>query len=288
MDERDCQIIKVLSEEMNITKSAQRLYISQPALTYRVKQIEKKFGVNIVSRSRRGVEFTPEGEYILEYALNMLKKIRETKDYVQNLSENIQGTLRLGVSTNFAHYKLPAILKEFVSRYPEVQINVTTGWSSRIIELVQMEEVQIGIVRGDHQWNDHKILLSEESICIISSEEIVVEDLLNMPRIDYKTDTSLKKVSELWWPHYFKEPPNISMVVDNIEICKEMVKHGLGYAVVPEISLKPSDKLYKKELKINKPLFNRETWLVYREPLLELDLIKAFVDFISIHMESYK
>lgn len=273
---------------MNITKSAQRLYISQPALTYRVKQIEKKFGVNIVSRSRRGVEFTPEGEYILEYALNMLKKIRETKDYVQNLSENIQGTLRLGVSTNFAHYKLPAILKEFVSRYPEVQINVTTGWSSRIIELVQMEEVQIGIVRGDHQWNDHKILLSEESICIISSEEIVVEDLLNMPRIDYKTDTSLKKVSELWWPHYFKEPPNISMVVDNIEICKEMVKHGLGYAVVPEISLKPSDKLYKKELKINKPLFNRETWLVYREPLLELDLIKAFVDFISIHMESYK
>ena len=112
MDEKDWELLKTLSEEKNITKAAERLYISQPALTYRIKQIEKEFGVIIITRGKKGVLLTTEGEYIVEYALRMLSNLRQTKDFVRNISEGVRGKIRLGVSGNFVHYKLPSLFEK--------------------------------------------------------------------------------------------------------------------------------------------------------------------------------
>lgn len=68
MDERDWQIISLLYKNKNITKTANNRYISQPALTGRIKQIEQDLGVSILTRSNRGVEFTPHGVFVAEFA----------------------------------------------------------------------------------------------------------------------------------------------------------------------------------------------------------------------------
>jgi DNA-binding transcriptional LysR family regulator len=284
MEEKDWVLLKILYEEKNITKAASRLYTSQPALTYRIKQIEKEFGTNILLRSKKGVEFTSEGYYLVDYANSMVRELQNVKDNILNISSHVSGNLRLGVSSNFAHYKLPKILKDFLSQYPNVQVNVTTGWSSEIITSLQREEVQIGIVRGDNSWNEGKILIHEEPLCLISSKEIKMDQLNMLPRIDYKTDHSLKQVIQEWWSFNFHTPPKITMIVDKVETCIEMVKHDLGYAIVPHLCLNNSHDLHISPIynKNNQPL-KRKTWLIYRNSSLELSALKAFVDEITSH-----
>src|SRR5689334_20161717 len=85
-----------LSIEKNITKAAQHLYISQPALTNRLQQLEKDFGVKIVNRGRRGVQFTPQGEYLAKSAHEMLLAMQKIRENVLNMEDNVAGTLRLG------------------------------------------------------------------------------------------------------------------------------------------------------------------------------------------------
>lgn len=276
MNEKDCQILKVLSEELNITRAARRLYISQPALSYRIKQIEDQFNTSIITRSQKGIQFTTEGEHVLEYAINMLSQLKKTKDLIDNTSKNIGGTIRLGVSSNYAHYKLPSNLQKFLKLYPNVQINVTTGWSSDVTELLRKEEVQIAIIRGNHLWDQKKTLLYKESLSIISKNGVDLHELPNLPRIDYKTDHSLDTSLKNWWYSNYNKPANITMTVDKIETCKEMVKHGLGYAIVPEMCLQENDNLAVK--KISK---KRKTWLLYSDSLLKLKLVKAFVKFMK-------
>lgn len=97
MEERDWRILQELYKHRNITKTAQILFMSQPALTARIQQIEKEFEITIVQRGRRGVDFTPHGEYMAKAADEMLKRYQHIKDDLLKLDDQVTGTLRLGV-----------------------------------------------------------------------------------------------------------------------------------------------------------------------------------------------
>ncbi|AZV60178.1 LysR family transcriptional regulator [Peribacillus frigoritolerans] len=282
MDEKDWLILITLYEERNITKAAQRLFISQPALSYRIKQLEKEFKTNLISRGKRGVEFTVEGEYLVQYSKNMRKQLGAAKEHISNLDKKVKGTLRLGVSGLFARYKLPVLLKEFLTLYPEVEISLKTGWSSQIHQMLQKEEAHLGIVRGPYKWQENKVLFQEEKICIASSKKIELKELPFLPRVNYQTDQSLRNTIENWWQETFALPPKISMEVDRIETCKELVLNGLGYAILPEICIKDDEPLYTFPIVLsdNRYLL-RETWVFYRDVTMDLAQVKAFIDFLN-------
>ncbi|SER70628.1 LysR family transcriptional regulator [Psychrobacillus sp. OK032] len=282
MDEKDWHILTTLHEEKNITKSAQRLYISQPALTYRLQQLEKEFDTKIVSRGKKGVEFTVKGEFLVQYAHDMIQQLRKTKEHILNMDNTVKGTLRLAVSGLFARYELPSLLKEFLAVYPDVEVNLKTGWSSDIHQLLHKEESHLGIVRGDYNWKENKILLREEKICIASSKKIEFKDLPFLPRVNYQTDQSLKNTIENWWQETYTVPPMISMEVDRIDTCKELVLNGLGYAILPEICIKHDEELYIAPILLNENKYLlRNTWIFYRDVTLELAQVKAFIDFLN-------
>ncbi|OAS89187.1 MULTISPECIES: LysR family transcriptional regulator [Metabacillus] len=282
MDERDWMVLQTLYKEKNITKAAQLLYISQPALTNRLNQLEKEFGVIIVNRGRRGVQFTPQGEYLAKSAQEMLLTIQKIKENVLNMEDRVVGTLRLGVSNFFTDYMLPNLLKLFKDQYPNIEFKVTTNFSSHIAQLIYNQNVHIGIVKGDFIWKDHKHLLFEESICIASKEKIDIHDLPNLPRIDYHTDTSLKNSIDKWWSENFTQPPLVSIEVDKADTCKKMVINGLGYAILPSLILKDVNDIHIADIKSidGKPIV-RKTWMIYHEDSLKLNIVKAFVDFIE-------
>ncbi|MFC5589711.1 LysR family transcriptional regulator [Sporosarcina soli] len=284
MDEKDWHAIRVLYEEKNITRAAERLYISQPALTYRFKNLEKIFGIRLFFKIKGGIEFTPEGVHLAEYALEMIDKLQRTKDYMLNMQNEVRGTLRLGVSSNFAQYKLPKILKKFSTNYPMVQFNVNTGWSADIMKLLDSSSVQLGILRGNYDWYGIKTLLHKERLCLISKKEIDMENLPNLPFINYKTDSSLKNLINGWWHDRYTEPPQVIMETDRQETCKEMVKNDLGVAILPEICLQPSDNLFTHGLsyKSEEPVF-RNTWLMYNKDSLKLSTVNSFIDFLNDH-----
>jgi DNA-binding transcriptional LysR family regulator len=289
LDERDWIVLQTLYQEKNITKTAQRLYISQPALTNRIQQLEREFGITIVNRGRRGVQFTPQGEYLAKSANKMLLTLQNIKDNVLNMEKNLVGTLRLGVSTFFTDYMLPNLLKRFKEQYPNIEFKVTTGFSSHITELIHNQDVHISIVKGDYNWNDQKRLLFEESICIASKEEISIQNLPNLPRIDYHTDLLLQNSIDNWWSERFTLPPQVNIEVDKVDTCKKMVVNGLGYAIMPSLILNDVHDLNKMDIQTidGKPIV-RKTWMFYHKDSLQLNIVKAFVDFMEKEFNGQK
>jgi DNA-binding transcriptional LysR family regulator len=282
MDQKDWQILKILQEEKNITKAAERLYISQPALTYRIKSLEKEFGVQILHRSKHGIKFTHEGEYLVNYAEKTIHEFQIMKDHLKNMNDFDEGIIRLGVSRNFARYMLPDILAEFLLHYKKVQFNVITSWSQSIIKLIEKDKINIAIMRGENFGNYEKILLTREPIYIINHTDFDLTNLPSLPRINFKTDPGLQKILDRWWNENFSVPPLVTMEIDNIETCLKLVNRGLGYAAVPGIGLKEYSHLNKKVItdSQNEPIV-RETWLIYKETDLQYPIISKFIDFIS-------
>ena len=280
MDDKDWLILKVISEEKKITKAAERLYISQPALTYRLRNLEKEFGAQIFIRNPNGVHLTPQGEYLLTYANAMLLQFQKTKEHIQNMEHKIQGTLRLGCSSIFAHYELPQILRGFLEKYPDVEISLKTGLSRIVNRLLLKEEVSIAIIRGDYHWSEEKLLILEEPLCLVSSKPIKFEELPHEPQINYMTDSSLKPLVEEWWRESFSQPPLVTMDVDSMDTCRQLVVNGLGWAILPKIGLGQHHNLYTKELHWrNGDPITRRTWMMYPTAATELSTVRAFVEY---------
>ncbi|MGG5255382.1 LysR family transcriptional regulator [Neobacillus sp. SM06] len=287
MDYRDWEILKVLYSQKNLTKAAKLLFISQPALTNRLKHLQEELGVKIVTRESRGIHFTPQGEYLVHCADEALAHYQKVKEHVRNMSNNenntVAGILKLGVSNFFANYELPSLLKLFKMKYPHVEFKVTTGWSKDITQFIHNKDVHVAFVRGNYSDRGlRKHLLFEETISIASKEEIHMANLPHLPRVDYQGDFLLKSLIDHWWAENYTEPPLISIEVDQVETCKEMVINGLGYGILSSRMLNNAGDLYKIDLtdQKGKPIL-RKTWMFYHKESLEWNVVKAFVNFVE-------
>lgn len=282
MELKDCQMLKIIARERNVTRAAERLYTSQPALTYRLKNLEKELDTEIVLRTSTGVILTPSGELLLSYAEEALARFTEVCDRLQNMGSTVRGTLRLGASAVIAHYELPAILKNFLAIYPDVGISITTGMSQKIHQRLQKDEISIAIIRGDFPWNEEKYLIRNEPVCLVASQPIALKDLPSHPRIVAQTDSPLQAMCEEWWRQTFKVSPKIAMELDSMETCRQMVLHGLGWAILPSIGIVQHKDLYIKPLYwANGEPLHRATWLLCSNDALQLAVVRSFIDYIK-------
>lgn len=282
MEDRDWLILQILHEQKNITRTAQALFISQPALTARLRQIEEEFGTEIVFRTTKGVHFSPKGEYLAKESSNILRNLQNIKDQVMNMDKEIAGTLRICASQYITMYKLPKLLKLFKDKYPHVEYKVTNAWSRDILNVVYNQEAHIGFARGDYNWHDEKFMLFDDPLCIASVDKFELSQLPQLPRIDFHTDYSFKTVLDTWWRETFSDPPFISMEVDKMDACKEMVLHGLGYGILPYTLVKDSNTLHTLFLTDkNGKTVTRRAWMLFLKANLRINLVRAFVDFVK-------
>jgi DNA-binding transcriptional LysR family regulator len=282
VDERDWLIFHILYEKKNITKTGQALFISQPALTARLRQIEENLGTKLIYRSGKGIHFTPQGEYLAKCSKEMLSRMREIKDHLMNMHEEVQGTLRIAASHYMTKYKLPRLLKLFKMDYPHIEFKVTTTWSKEVLNLVNNQDAHIGFIRGDYPWPNEKKLLFDEPMCIASTDPVQIADLPRLPMISYRSDEFAQLLIDNWWRENFTVPPLISMEVDRVDTCKDMVLNGHGFAIMPSLILNKADDLHKMIItnKNNAPIL-RNTWLIYQKELLDINAVCAFVHFLE-------
>lgn len=276
MDERDMEILLELHKTKNITKAAQQLYVSQPSLTYRIKQIEKQIQHPIILRGTKGIEFTNEGELLIDYIRKQQHNYMQFLNSLHVNDEEVSGTLKIGVSGIYARYELPALLAAFYARYPKVDIHVVTGWSGDIHKLVLNEEVHVGIIRGDYNPTGTRIRLRQEQLFVVSKEPIVLEQLPERRAIVYGTDAYLKMTIEQWWSNTFTTRQKIAMQTDRSDTCYEMVLNGLGYAILPEICITDTSLNRLPLLHHGEPIY-RDTWLTYAEHLRQLKQVDTFI-----------
>ena len=133
MDEKDFELLEVLDETRNITHAADKLYMTQSALSKRIKSMEQELGVEILLRSRQGIRFTPAGEKVLEHSRAALKQMEQLRRGLDAMQGEVCGTLKAGVSVNFSYYRLPEVLTEYHKKYPRVRLDTFTSrcWTVR-------------------------------------------------------------------------------------------------------------------------------------------------------------
>ncbi|TMN22735.1 LysR family transcriptional regulator [Lentibacillus cibarius] len=278
---QDWEMLDALYATENITQAAKRLFLSQPTLTSRIQSLEAYYGVKLIIRKQRGITFTPEGEELAHHARKMLHEQIRIEEKLHNMKQQVAGTLRVGASNFFARNKMPKLLRLFKQKYPNVEFQVVTGWSSEMHRRILNHDVHISFIKGDYSWHDRKELLYEEEICIASPWEFTWESLPEMPRIDYHTDEKMRNIVDNWWYSQYKQNPDINIWVSQVETCKEMIVNGLGYAILANLVVRPHPEL------VTKPLYHptgdiitRKTWMYYQEDSMQMNIVKAFVDFI--------
>lgn len=281
MDERDYALLDILGQTGNITRAADRLFITQSALSKRIQGIERELGTQLLLRSRQGVRFTPEGEIVLQACHDVVRSLRQMRQELGSTKGQVFGTLNAGISLNYAFYCLPDLLVKFRSSYPDVELNITTGQSRRLVAMLQSGSIDLAILRGEHIWEGKRVLLRRENICLIAPRPVTDRELESLPYISRRTDADFERTLMNWMHENGIRPQSSGVHVDNIRTCVDMVSRDLGWSVVPEICLGGFNGYIRPIRFADGSSFVRSTYLMYNESLLALPQVRAFVNLVQ-------
>jgi DNA-binding transcriptional LysR family regulator len=270
---------------MNMRKASERLFVSQPALSQRLQTIEKEWGAKLFIRSQKGLSLTPAGEHVIAFVNEVLKKQEKVRETLYSIQDGVSGTLKIAVASIVGQNWLPQVLKKFVNKYPQVKISLVTGWSSEILNSLYDDQVHIGIIRGTPDWKGVKVHLFADPLFLVDREDTKPEQLLetDRPFIQFKSDSNYYQEIQDWWMRNFNTSPRRTIVVDQIETCKQMAFNGIGYAILPGITLTKAEReIYKIPLvnENGEPL-KRDTWLLGYESAFQLKQVQALVEVIK-------
>lgn len=282
------QLLSVLAQEMNMRKAAERLFVSQPALSQRLQSIEKSWGTTLFVRSQKGLSLTAAGELVIKYVNETLMKEEKVRESIQALDSEVYGTLKIAVASIVGQNWLPKVLKKYVNKYPHAKISLVTGWSSEILKSLYDDQVHIGIIRGTPDWKGIKVHLFKDSLYLVDTEISKLEQMLetDRPFIQFKSDSNYYQEIQNWWHRQFQTPPRRTVVVDQIETCKQMTLNGIGYAILPAITLSGTEKNISKIplTDENGVHIKRDTWLLGYEAAFQLKQVQAFVEVVQEHI----
>ncbi|QGQ47071.1 LysR family transcriptional regulator [Metabacillus sediminilitoris] len=289
MQTSELRMLVVLSEEMNMRKASERLFVSQPALSQRLQSIEKSWGFQLFIRSQKGLTLTPAGEKVISFAREVVFNEDKVKEEILELEGEVHGTLKLAVASIIGQNWLPKVLKTYVRKYPHAKISLITGWSSEILRSMYEDHVHIGIIRGNPEWKGMKEHLLTDTLYLVDTEISQIEDVLHTERpfIQFKSDSTYFQDIQDWWHRKFQTSPKRTIVVDQIETCKQMALNGIGYAILPSVTLKEDEReIFKVPLldEEGKPL-KRDTWLIGFETSFKLKQVQAFIDIVKEHKQ---
>ena len=136
MRELDWLILRKLYEKRSISKAAEDLYVTQSALTKRVKTIEQEWGVEVVKRSSQGVTFTEDGRYLVKKAGIMLDFLGEIREHFSE-RHGVKELVRVGVPNSFARLHMPKLLKGYVDAYNRLQFKTFPNSSDMLIHFLE-------------------------------------------------------------------------------------------------------------------------------------------------------
>lgn len=285
------QLLSILAQEMNMRKAAERLFVSQPALSQRLQTIEKEWETKLFIRSQKGLSLTPAGEYVVQFVNEVLSEQEKVKEKIHSLKTEVSGTLKIAVASIVGQNWLPKVLKKYIQKYPQVKISLVTGWSSEMLKCLYEDQVHIGIIRGEPDWKGTKFHLFQDPLYLVDKEITKPEQVLetDRPFIQFRSDSNYYQQIQDWWMRHFKTSPKRTVVVDQIETCKQMTFNGIGYSILPAITLNEADKdLFKVLLsdENNEPL-KRDTWLLGYDSAFQLKQVQAFVALIQDHISGH-
>lgn len=150
------QVFHTVARRLNFTKAADELFITQPAVTKHIHEIEQYFKIKLFDRNGTKIKLTPAGETLLQHTEQLFAIYRTLEFEMNTLSQSHTGKLRLGASTTVAQYVLPPVLAAFHKKFPEIIITLTINNTEQIEQALQNKEIDLGIIEGHSKKNGIK------------------------------------------------------------------------------------------------------------------------------------
>ena len=235
-----------LVKEQSFTKVAERNYITQPAVSLSIQKLEDELGTKLLERTTRRVLITEEGRILYGYAREILEKAQEAKAVLQERQDRMVGAIRLATVHSVGLYELPASLKEYIRRYPEVNIHVEYKPSDQVYHAVLDGEADLGMVAYPEERNgivslpffeDELVLICNREHPLAGAGRVRLRELEGQRFVGFQAEIPTRKAIDALLKAEGVRI-DVRMECDNIEILKKMVEVGLGIALVPHLSVR--------------------------------------------------
>ncbi len=197
------KIFHEVAKQLNFSKAAERLYISQPAVTKNIQELESELNAKLFERKAGKISLTEAGHLVLKYVEEVLTLERTLHFDLNTMKQQYSGELHLGASTTIGQYILPPILAKFHSKYQEVSLTLMNDNTEKIEQAVLDHSIDMGIVEGMSKNKQLKYIpfMKDEIVAIAHTSQL----------LSSKDEISLKELKEL--PIVLREPGSGSLEV---------------------------------------------------------------------------
>ena len=305
------EYVYAVYQEKSFSHAAQKLFISQPALSSYVKKAEEQVGAILLDRSTNPIRLTPAGECYIEAVEKIIAAEDELRQRIGELANRREGAITVGGATYFCSYILPEVSREFQHRYPGYTINIMEGNTSDLIQCLQSNIVDF-ILNTDSldEVIFEKHICGQEYLILAVPASLSVNKTLKNFRLSFEEVSSnnaaytdkpsvglerfanenfllLKKGNDghsraLKMCRNAGFKPNVSMYMDQMATSYHAAKNGLGITFIRDAMLnhvKPTDQLWF--YKINDPEIIRNIFIYHKRDVALPTIAKDFLSFME-------
>ncbi len=266
MADRRLHVFYSVARLLSFTKAADTLHMTQPAVTFQVRQLEEYFNTRLFDRTHNKISLTEAGRRVYVYAEKIFHLYDEMENSVRELTGEISGVLILGASTTVAEYMLPALLGDFKAKYPDVNIRLKVSNTDGIVSMVENNIIDLGVVEApvlnknlavEQCRTDRLVAIAPPGHELTKYDTVPVKALLDYPFICREEGSGTREVINDYLRQAGVDPArmNVIMELGSLEALKGAVEAGIGVSIVSRATLAKEIKLGSVEvLELDTPL----------------------------------
>ncbi len=290
-------LLAIVDNGLNITTAAQQLSTSQPGVSKQLKLLEQELSLQLFTRKGKSLEaITPAGQRVIDRCRIILQEVDNIRNLASDYYCQEEGTLSIATTHTQARYVLPAVVKLFRQRYPQVKLELHQGTSEQIADMVADKTIDLAIATGSqslfsellllpvYQW-DRTILVPEQHELTKLNGKLTLQDLAAHPLVTYVFsfggESSLKKA--------FLEQglsPDVVFTARDADVIKTYVRLGLGVGIVASMAHE-CDADQDLTAIDAEGLFPRSTtWIGFRKDAVLRRYMQDFIRFFAPHFST--
>ena len=296
MADRRLQVFHTVARHLSFTKAAEQLFMTQPAVTFQIKQLEEQFNARLFERSHGKIALTPAGRLVMEYAGRILGLSEEMETRVAELTGTMSGPLLLGASTTIAEFILPRILGEFKVEHPQVHTHLTVGNSEMIESRVADHALDLGLIESPSHLpalatevccEDELVLICQPGHRFAAAASVKPQAFAGEPFIGRELGSGTREFMDQYLRGCGVAPEDLNVVMElgSPEAIKGVVETGLGVSIVSHATVAKERKLGTLAAVRLDPRLMRTFSIVQSKEKFRSRLLATFIEFASVRMK---
>ncbi|MEM7195759.1 MAG: LysR family transcriptional regulator [Pseudomonadota bacterium] len=294
MADRRLQVFATVARLLSFTKAAESLHMTQPAVTFQIRQLEEYFNTRLFDRTHNKINLTEAGELVKRYADQIIALNNEMDNEVRTLTGDVQGPLVVGASTTIGEYFIPSILGAYQAEFPHVKLRLHVANTNGIIHMVESNEIDIGIVEGpvnnknlitEVVWDDELVVICPPGHSLANQPAVRASELTDFAFISREEGSGTREVviNHLTDQGIDQDQLNIIMEFGSPESVKSAVVAGLGISVQSIATLEKELALGSLHAVPLEPSIRRPFSIVYQRQKFRLRAMEEFLEFTELH-----